>query len=105
MKRFKKPAWQKSIARERIDLLFEEADKRFEEKPDYSHRYVNLAREIGMRYRVRLPKELKRKYCKHCHKYLKPGVNAKIRFNQKRFPHIVITCEECGGVKRIPYKK
>jgi ribonuclease P protein subunit RPR2 len=103
--RGRKPAWQKSIAKERIELLFEEAEKSFKERPNDSHRYIQLAREMGMRYRVRIPKELKRLYCKNCKKYIKPGVNATVRLSQKRFSKVVITCKECGDIRRIPYKK
>ncbi|MFH1424641.1 MAG: ribonuclease P [archaeon] len=100
-RRFKKSPAQKSIAAERIEILFKEA----EGSSEHANRYVELARKIGMKYRVRISKEYKRKYCKHCHAYLKMGKNCKVRLNQNRFPHLVIHCEECGEVMRIPYKK
>ncbi len=103
--RRKKPAWQKAIAKERIETLFSEAGKIFKKNSNLSKRYVELARNIGMRYRVRIPKEFKRLYCKNCHAYLKPGVNCTVRLSQKRFPKVVITCNECGAVMRYPYLK
>jgi len=105
MNRRKKPSWQKSISKERIEYLFSEAGRVFKSSPGYAHRYVELARNIGMRYRTRISKELKRQQCRHCHKFLKPGVNCTIRLSQKRQSKIVITCKECGGITRVPYKK
>jgi len=91
---------EKSLAKERIDVLFNAAKKR----PSEGKKYVELAAKIGERHRVHLPKELKRKTCKHCRAYLKPGVNCTIRLSKKRGSHIVVHCEECDGIMRIPYK-
>jgi ribonuclease P protein subunit RPR2 len=100
-----KPGWQKDLAKERIETLFGEADRCFHDYPEKSHRYIGLARRIGMRYRTRMPPHLKRKFCKHCYSYLRPGVNCTFRLSQKRYPKVVITCKECGKVMRIPYLK
>jgi ribonuclease P protein subunit RPR2 len=31
-----------------------------------------------------------------------PGTNCRVRIKQRRQPHIVITCLNCGHQKRIP---
>ena len=64
MKRREKPEEQIKIAKERIAILFKEADK----EPDMAKRYMKLAKKIGMRYNVRLG-SLKRRFCKECHSY------------------------------------
>jgi len=84
-----------------INALFKRADEVFKEKPELADRYAQLARRIAMRCRVRIPRKWKRRYCKKCQKFLKPGVNARIRLRNKR---IIITCLECGNKVRIPYK-
>jgi RNase P subunit RPR2 len=33
-----------------------------------------------------------------------PGVNCRIRIQQRRESHMVITCLNCGGISRIPLK-
>ena len=93
--------WQR-IAKERILLLFEQAGKAFEKHPERSKRYVELARKIGMRYNVRIPKDLRRKFCKRCFSYLKPGVNCRVRTSQSK-QSVVVTCLVCGGASRRPY--
>ena len=65
-----KPEWQKKVARERIETLFIKAGEIFSEKPERSHRYVEMARKIAMRYNVRIPSGLKKRFCKKCYKYL-----------------------------------
>ncbi|MCS7140438.1 MAG: ribonuclease P [Candidatus Nezhaarchaeota archaeon] len=89
------------IALERIRILFEMADKMFHVDPMLSHRYVMLARRIAMRCRVRIPRDLRRRFCHYCYKFLKLGVNCRVRLAKKREPHIAITCLECGNTMRL----
>tara|TARA_B100002003_G_C13698576_1_gene351526 strand:+ start:161 stop:487 length:327 start_codon:yes stop_codon:yes gene_type:complete len=95
----------KELARERIEQLFDHAISIFRQNPDGAKQAVKRAREVGMKYRVHIPKKYKRKYCKNCGAFLKPGVNCIVRLNQKKQSHVVITCTGCGAVRRIPYKK
>jgi ribonuclease P protein subunit RPR2 len=68
----RKPAKHREIAMERINELFEQADLRFKKSQELSDRYVELARKIAMKYKVKMPRELKKRFCKHCYKYLMP---------------------------------
>lgn len=98
--RKKQKDWAKDMANQRIIRLFELARDEFEKHPDRSDRYVQLARKIGMRYRVRMPQEFKRQICKHCHAYLVQGVTARTRLQGT---HISTTCTSCGKQMRLPY--
>jgi ribonuclease P protein subunit RPR2 len=89
------------LARQRIERLFELADRSYAERPDLSDRYVDIARRISMRHRVSIPRELKRNICKDCYSYLRPGSNARVRADGR---NVVITCLKCGGIRRYPYK-
>ncbi len=91
---------QRRIARERINILLERAGRVFQPDPLLSKRYVELARSIGMKYNVRLTKKDKLKLCKKCNSFLVPGVNCRVRTHEKR---VVVTCLECGHVRRIPF--
>ncbi|HEX9708367.1 MAG TPA: ribonuclease P [Candidatus Thermoplasmatota archaeon] len=62
-----------------------------------ARRYVDLARKIGMRYNVPMAREWKRWVCAGCGTYLVPGRNATVRLRPGR---TVVTCQECGRVKR-----
>ncbi len=92
---------QKDIAQERIKTLFQEAQKIFSQNPALAHRYVTLARNIAMKVKVRIPLELKRRFCKHCYKYLQPGVNARVRVSNGK---VIISCFECKKFMRIPIR-
>ena len=96
-----KPIWQKQIAKERIEILFSEAEKVFKSNPKRAAEHIKAAHKIAMRYRVHLGGGLKRKFCKKCFSYLKPGVTSTIRLNKSM---LITTCKNCGAVKRLPYK-
>ncbi|WP_319506409.1 ribonuclease P protein component 4 [uncultured Methanolobus sp.] len=91
----------KNIAQERIKYLFELARNELSRDAGRSERYVSLARKIGMRHRVSIPADLKRNFCKDCGSLLIPGQNSRTRL---KGGCITITCLECGGVKRYPFK-
>ncbi|OYT61218.1 ribonuclease P [Thermoplasmatales archaeon ex4484_30] len=94
---------RKRIALKRIHKLFQQAERRaFENRLELSDRYVQLARKIAMRYLIRMPREYKRRYCKHCYSYLLPGKNCRVRLKKKR---VVVTCFNCGKKSRYPYIK
>jgi ribonuclease P protein subunit RPR2 len=93
---------QKEIAHERIKILFLEAGKVFSQNKALANRYVTLARKIAMKVKIRIPLELKRRFCKHCYKYIKHGVNARVRTRDGK---VIISCLECKKFTRIPVKK
>ena len=90
-----------TIARERIQILVTQAKEMAMKDEDLSRRYVDLARRISKRTKVRIPGELKRYLCKGCGMALVPGHNAKIRLHARN-SGVVITCLSCGLVKRYP---
>ncbi len=95
MDRRSKPAWQLKIAKERIDILFKEAQKTKEKK--LQNRYVELARKIGMRYNVKIESKYRRKYCRYCYAYL----TSKRRLVKG---NLVVNCIDCKKTNRYPYK-
>ena len=101
----KKKGKDRVLAQERITRLFSLSGKVFKESPELSNRYVKMARDLGMRFRVKIPKKYKKEYCKKCHSYLKPGLSSKVRLSQKRQPKLVISCLTCGNIMRYPYSK
>nr|WP_321497192.1 ribonuclease P protein component 4 [uncultured Methanolobus sp.] len=92
----------RSIAQERIEYLFGLARSEFSASSEMSKRYVALARKIGMRHRVSISSELKRTFCKNCGSLLVPGNNSRVRLKDDT---IIITCLDCGSIKRYPFDK
>ena len=93
---------QKEIAKERIIILFTEASKVFATNKALAHRYVTLARKLAMKVKVRIPQQYRRRFCKHCYKYLQPGVNSRVRTSGGK---VVISCFECKKFMRIQLHK
>ena len=95
--RSRNPATKK-IAQERIEILFEQARLAFCTHPERSNRYVELARRIAMRQRIRIAKELRRQYCHHCYSFLVPGKNMRVRVHRG---NVVVTCHSCNKKTRF----
>ncbi len=88
----KKLKGNQKIALERIYRLFELAQG----NETYSKRYLQLAKRIGEKCRVSVPKEIKEKYCKKC-------FSLKVT-QKKEEPFLVVTCKECGFRKKFGLK-
>jgi ribonuclease P protein subunit RPR2 len=97
-----KPRWQQKIARERIEILFKLAEEWVDSHPERSRRCIELARKIGLRYNIRFPKELKRKFCKNCNTLLIPGKTSSIRVSKK---NLIVKCLNCNKIYKYPTAK
>ncbi|MCL2868751.1 MAG: ribonuclease P [Candidatus Bathyarchaeota archaeon] len=100
-----KPLSIKQIAQQRIDTLFTQAETINKTNPRLATQYLKNAQKVAMSARLPLPTKYKRRICKHCNTLLTAGYNCRIRIQQKREPHIVVTCLNCGYHLRIPIRK
>ena len=91
----------KKIARQRIEELFRLAKSKFSKDAKLANRYVDLARKIGMKSKVRLTKEQKRLFCHNCHFFLMPGFNSRVRVTGKTLTYF---CSNCKKYSRMGYK-
>ncbi len=100
--RGQKPLYQIKIAKERIEILFQQADSIAGHDAKLADRYVQLARKIGMRFNVRISKMLRRRFCRECYAYLKPGLTCRQRTKNGI---VQITCLRCSHINRYPMGK
>ncbi|MFP3909084.1 MAG: ribonuclease P protein component 4 [Halobacteriota archaeon] len=91
---------EKNIAHERIEILVDRARRYMNEDYDLSRRYISLAKRIGERYRVKIPKELKITFCKKC---LYPYRSDKFQVRVRK-SRVIITCLNCGEERRVPIR-
>jgi len=91
----------RQIARERIQILLEQARKISKSDPKLAAKYIKTARRIAMAAKIRLPLEFRRQICKNCNALLVHGSNCRVRIKQKRESHVVVTCLNCGYQTRI----
>ncbi len=89
----------KNAARQQVLEYFAQAAKESSNQ-EKAQRLVTKARRIAMRYRMRLPREIKRSFCKHCHAYFVPGKTVRVRTHLGK---VVFTCFLCKKFTRIPY--
>ena len=98
----KKKTDAKKIVSKRILLLIEQAEQVARKELPLANRYIEMARNLSMRFNVAIPSNLRRKFCKHCHTFLLPGLNLTVRTNQGK---VVYTCKSCDMVMRIPFTR
>ncbi|MFN4132975.1 MAG: ribonuclease P protein component 4 [Candidatus Hadarchaeales archaeon] len=92
----------KIIAMERIERLLSLADEIFEKYPELADRYVKRVWRIKEKFLLKLPREMKLKFCRKCLSPWKPGTTCRVRVRRKI---ITITCLRCGRTYRIPAPK
>ena len=102
--RSSKPAWQREIAGERMGILMGLAQEESAAHPVRSDRYAQLARKIGMRYNVKVPRDIRGRMCRGCKVFLVPGRNSIVRTSAKTLS-VETRCLKCGKVSRHPYAK
>ena len=66
-----------------------------------SKTYSKKIRFLYMKYKIKLPKTIKRQLCKNCYGILIPSINCRIRTKDKK---LIIYCLECKKYTRIPFK-
>ena len=92
---------QKKLAKNHIKDIFKLASDPNTSQED-KDQYVKQARKTAMKVRLKVPKEYKRQYCKHCNTYLTPEKNQRVRVRNKK---VIILCKSCKKFTRIPITK
>lgn len=94
----------KRIAAERIEILYRAAVDAFPKDMELSREYISMLEEIGRHYKVKIPKGIAAKVCKHCSAPLIEGVNSEIRIIAKD-KRIIYRCKKCGSTNSLPFSK
>ena len=94
----------RKIAAERIEILYGAAVRAFPKDKELSRGYIRTLEEIGRHYKVRIPKEIAARICKHCSAPLIDGLNSQIRViaREKR---IIYRCKTCGSTNSLAFAK
>ena len=85
------------IVLERMYRLSELAEEEFGKLPKRSKRYIELVNKLSQRNRVKIPKELRMKFCKKCSAFLVEGKNLERKVSGKL---IETKCLECKAVTK-----
>lgn len=93
------------IAAERIEILFSLADRAaLSGDLAVASKYVGRARDLAMKFNIRLGKKYAGRFCRGCNGYLLPGKTSSVRINslEKR---VETKCLSCGRKMYHPYVK
>jgi len=90
----------RDLALQRMERLFMLAEEAHATHPERSDRYVQIARRISSRTRVRMPGPLKRLFCRHCGGFLS-AMTSRVRLREGV---LTTTCLLCGQQTRRPYR-
>ena len=97
----KKELLSKREVKERIYSYMDKAKEVFAKDKALANKYVQKARRVGMKHKAKLPRDVKRSFCKHCYSLLVPGKNLRVR---TREGHVVYYCLECKKYMKVGYK-
>ena len=95
---------QQALARERVRILFSEAEKAARAGgAERAQRLVALARRVAERSAVKVPQPWNRRFCRRCSALLGPGTS-RVRTSAKQRA-LIVTCLRCGAIRRRPYRR
>ncbi|MDE1829497.1 MAG: RNase P subunit [Thaumarchaeota archaeon] len=90
----------RDLVMERMQILIQNALSNARRNPELAERQASLAKRMSMKYRVRMPYELRMNFCKKCKKFIVPGFTARIRLGRSDVKSIRITCKFCNHTYR-----
>ena len=83
---------KKEIATKRIHILFNNAVSNARTDAVLAEKQAKSAKKISMKYKIKMPYEIRSCFCKKCKKFIVPGINAKVRVGRSNVKSIRITC-------------
>jgi ribonuclease P protein subunit RPR2 len=92
---------------ERIEILFNiSREETIKGNYEYARKLNDLIIRLSLKNKVKIPVNIKRSICENCHITLIPGVTSSLRIrSQGKMHYILIRCNQCGYIKRIPFDK
>jgi RNase P subunit RPR2 len=87
----------RNYARKKVTELLSLAEILAKNDPETAKEVAELAFITSRKLRVRIPRKVKRRFCRRCHVPLIPGVTMRIRIKRKT---LVVTCLTCGWIRR-----
>ena len=95
----------KKIIQERMRELIDLAIEKWKEGDEVlARRYVYIFKKYAEKNKVRIPKDVRWKFCRKCLTPWIPGETVNVRLS-RRGNYVIYTCKVCGYKRRIPYKK
>jgi ribonuclease P protein subunit RPR2 len=89
-----------------LQRLFELAEAAVDQgDEELGRHYLGVARRMVLRTRVRLPRELRMRYCHRCGQLFRVGSTARVRIRSEgQTKYLVITCLACGSRRKLVWQ-
>jgi|TARA_B100000470_G_scaffold113129_1_gene87301 ribonuclease P protein subunit RPR2 len=91
---------KKEIATQRILILFDSAISNARNNPKLAERQAQIARQISMRFKIKMPWQIQTSFCKKCKKFIVPSISSRVRIGRSSVKSIRITCNFCNHTYR-----
>ena len=91
---------KKEIASRRILILFENAISNARNNPELSQGQAHIAKKIAMRFKIKMPWQIRSSFCKKCKKFIVPNISSRVRIGRSNVKSIRITCKFCSHTYR-----
>ena len=91
---------KKEIATQRILILFDNAVSNARNNPKLAERQAQIARQISMRFKIKMPWQIQTSFCKKCKKFIVPSISSRVRIGRSSVKSIRITCNFCNHTYR-----
>ena len=92
---------QAAAAATHVKQLLKKADEVFAKDKALADRYAGMAYRLMLKFKLKLPNAIKKRICKHCHCFLKPGANCRVRLGKSM---MIYYCLDCKHYMRFRYK-
>ena len=97
---------RKKLVLEHIDAIMSKAiDLAVSGNIELAEKMASFARKLARWTGVKMKRRWRYFFCKKCKSFIMPGITARVRVRQNRYPHITIFCTKCKNYRRIPLKK
>ena len=90
----------KNTTKDAIAILLAQAEENTASHPDRTKRYIEMLWALVKKYKIRLTKDQKKKFCRKCLSFLIVNGNAKAIFDAKH-NSFYLKCGKCGNTRRI----
>lgn len=90
-----KKAFIKNTTSDAIKILLEEANKNAEQHPTRTKRYIQMLWRFVKKYKIRLSKDQKKKFCRKCLTFFVIDKTVMVIFNSKN-NKIYLKCKSCA---------
>ena len=91
---------KKEIATKRMEILYNNALLNARNNPELAQKQALIIKKISMKFKIKMPIEIRSSFCKKCKKFIVPNISSRVRVGQSNVKSISVTCNFCTHTYR-----